>query len=310
MGIAELLRAFDASAPGVWTLAALFLCASVGLLTTHSALMDLDDAVTSGHAHLETLVSALDRASTVATRHEAWREEMTHDACNALAGLRGALQTLERYDGRLDESTTGKLRTAAIREVHHLEHLIVAAKDQPTRDFDVADVLGMVVETRRAQGTHIEVYGGGHLHAHGRPDDLATALQNLLVNAEVHAPGSPVVIRVAGTPEAVEVLVSDWGPGLTDDEAEQAFDRGARGQASPGTGLGLHIARSVMRDQGGDLELRSRRDGATFVLTVPAATPSPPELRPVDAPVIPRAAVVPGQRFGASTALARLRAQM
>ena len=55
----------------------------------------------------------------------------------------------------------------------------------------------MVVETRQARGTTIEVWGGGDLHAHGRPDDLATALQNLLVNAEVHAPGSPVVVHVS-----------------------------------------------------------------------------------------------------------------
>ena len=276
--LAELLRSFDASAWGVWTFAALALCVCAASLSAHSAMLDLDQAMSTERCHVEMLAEALQRADALATGHEAWREEMTHDACNALAGLRGALQTLERYDGRLDDSTASRLRTAAIAELRHLEHLIVATKEESTRDFDVAEVVAMVVETRRARGTTIQVWGGGEVHAHGRPADLATALQNLLVNAEVHAPGSPVVVHVSRGPAAVEIVVCDSGPGLTADEVAWVFERGTRGSSSQGSGLGLHLARQAMRNQGGDLELLARQGGATFALSLPSSEHAVPRL--------------------------------
>ncbi|QWZ08978.1 hypothetical protein KRR39_03865 [Nocardioides panacis] len=238
VGVAELLRSFDASASGVWTLAALSLCVCAAALSAHSAMLDLDQAMTDERSHVDVLAEALQRAHTRASGHEEWREEMTHDACNALAGLRGALQTLERYDGRLDESTAGRLRTAAIAEIRHLEHLIVAPEEEGTRDFDVVEVVAAVVETRRALGTRIQVWGGIDGHTHGRPDDLATALQNLLVNAEVHAPGSPVVVHVSRGPSGVEIVVSDSGPGLSADEVAWAFERGDARVLEPGLGTG------------------------------------------------------------------------
>ena len=103
----------------------------------------------------------------------------------------------------------------------------------------------------------------------GRPGDLATVLQNLLVNAAAHAPDSPVTVQLGTGDGLVEVAVSDRGPGLTQDQAARAFDRGVRGATSNGSGLGLYVARTLMRKHGGDVELRSRVGGACFVVVLP-----------------------------------------
>ena len=65
------------------------------------------------------------------------------------------------------------------------------------------------------------------------------------------------------------ITCADDGPGLTSDEAARAFERGFRGRTSRGSGLGLHGARELMVEQGGDLALEPTTTGATFVMTLP-----------------------------------------
>jgi signal transduction histidine kinase len=68
----------------------------------------------------------------------------------------------------------------------------------------------------------------------------------------------------------VEIAVSDRGPGLSEAEAVRVFGRGERGTSSAGSGLGLYVSRTLMRKHGGEVELRGRVGGATFVIVLPA----------------------------------------
>jgi two-component system OmpR family sensor kinase len=67
--------------------------------------------------------------------------------------------------------------------------------------------------------------------------------------------------------------VSDRGPGIPRDQQELIFEkfRRAPGEAKPGTGLGLYIARSIAQAHGGSLTVRSAPGrGSTFTLELPA----------------------------------------
>jgi two-component system OmpR family sensor kinase len=116
---------------------------------------------------------------------------------------------------------------------------------------------------------------------------VAAVLKNLLVNVRTHAPGSAVRLWVTAHGETVRIVCSDDGPGFDPEVAARAFERGFRGHASQGSGLGLHGARQLMREQGGDLELGLPSPGATLVLTLPAA-PARPQ--------VPALRLVPAQR--------------
>jgi two-component system OmpR family sensor kinase len=270
MAVVELMRLLDQVWPGRWLLGAALLNALLAAVTAWCGLADLIEAAASEHERVDALSSALAVANRSATERDAWREEVRHDLRNTLAGLRAALHTLETYDGELDPATAASLRRAALEEVGHVEHLVSDDRlnDSPMV-FELSEVLRTAVATRRATGQDVRLHGSAGL-VHGRPGDVATVVQNLLVNAATHAPGSPVTVTVVPAGSHVEISVSDRGPGLTEAEAEAAFARGARGASSTGSGLGLYVARSLMQKVGGDVELRNRVDGATFVVVVKA----------------------------------------
>jgi signal transduction histidine kinase len=283
MGLAEALRGLDLGRMGIWTFAALLLCMSMAALSTRAALLDLDSAVRADERGRTELSQALTRASEEAVELTEWREQLTHDASNACAGLRAALSILERHEGRIDPDTTQRLRMAAIQELGQIEHLLTRSSEEPCIPFDASDVVRRVGEAAWALGARVSVQGQP-VRALGRPGDLAAVLKNLLVNVQTHAPGSLVRFRVVSDHETVTITCSDDGPGLRPEVAQQAFERGFHGNASPGSGLGLHGARELMRDQGGELALDSTARGATFVLTLRRAPARALHLRPIRVP--------------------------
>jgi signal transduction histidine kinase len=99
-------------------------------------------------------------------------------------------------------------------------------------------------------------------------------VRNLLVNARQHAPGSRVRAGVRHAGSFVEILVEDDGPGIPDGMRHEVFGRGVRG-VDGGTGLGLHVSRALMRQQGGTLELAETSRGTCFVMTLPIAAGVP-----------------------------------
>lgn len=243
------------------------------------ALRQVLQAVMTEHTQFETAVEALTRAEALVAERDDWREELGHDAVNSLAGLRAAVTTLTRLDGRLDGATVGRLQHAVLGELSHLEHLVRRADDDHCRPFELKNVVEAVVATRQAAGLRV-VLRGAEGEADGRSGDLSTVMHNLLVNAERHAAGTLVEVEVGRVEDRFEISVSDEGPGIPPYLASTVFDRGVRGPHSPGSGLGLHVARQLMRDQGGDLELRERTGGCTFVVIMPAARPArPPAVR-------------------------------
>jgi signal transduction histidine kinase len=107
---------------------------------------------------------------------------------------------------------------------------------------------------------------------------MAQALGNIVGNAvkATPAPGEVrLAARVAG--DRAELLVSDTGPGIARDELPHLFERFFRTDesmraATPGTGLGLTIARSLVEAHGGTIAVESELGaGTTFVVSLPVA---------------------------------------
>jgi signal transduction histidine kinase len=98
---------------------------------------------------------------------------------------------------------------------------------------------------------------------------LLTVLRNLLTNArEAAGPAGEVALRLSAAAGAWRFEVTDNGPGVAPDQAEQIFQPFFSGKPQ-GTGLGLAIARNIMEAHGGRLELADSQGGARFIATLP-----------------------------------------
>jgi signal transduction histidine kinase len=105
-------------------------------------------------------------------------------------------------------------------------------------------------------------------------DRLEQVFVNLLENALRHAPpATPVRVSARPAGGVIEVRVSDDGEGVAPDLLDTLFEPHVAASASGGTGLGLPIARGIVRAHGGALTLEPGDRGATFVVALPVGAP-------------------------------------
>jgi two-component system phosphate regulon sensor histidine kinase PhoR len=112
------------------------------------------------------------------------------------------------------------------------------------------------------------------------PDALQQVFGNLVENATKYGrSGGKLRLGARRGEGQVEFYVQDFGPGVPFEHQRRIFERfyradKARSRESGGTGLGLSIARHIVNAHGGDIRVESELgNGATFVFTLPAATP-------------------------------------
>ncbi|MBX3316571.1 MAG: PAS domain-containing protein [Phycisphaeraceae bacterium] len=111
----------------------------------------------------------------------------------------------------------------------------------------------------------------------GDRDKLSLAIHNIVANALKYTPeGGAVAVKVAWEQDEVRIAVEDTGIGIKQEEQGLIFDKFYRAKDSrianiTGTGLGLTLARDVVRLHGGDIGLKSEDNkGSTFTITLPA----------------------------------------
>jgi two-component system sensor histidine kinase KdpD len=106
-------------------------------------------------------------------------------------------------------------------------------------------------------------------------DLIAMAVRQLLENAIKYSkPGTPLVVEAKASEGTILISVIDEGPGIPEYEQSRIFERFYRGLQTrnrvPGTGMGLAIAREILRLHGGDIIVTSREgEGTEFCILVP-----------------------------------------
>lgn len=200
---------------------------------------------------------------------------MAHQIKNPLAALRGYVELLARG---LEAPTQRQLADKLVSEI--------AALDRIVRDFlqfsrgahgsveklSLEAVLRPVIESARASGA-----GNVSIPAPDLPGvelevdstALREALSNVAINAAeaMREDGGSLEFDVRVTGRLVTLDISDTGPGMPEDVRARLFEPFVTGKAD-GTGLGLPIARRLLRDLGGDLELiHSGASGTMFRAT-------------------------------------------
>ena len=175
----------------------------------------------------------------------------------------------------IDEETDrmNQLVTEAVRMSQ-----IDAGKIRLEREsLDVAEVLAKVVAQFESQAAgRLRIDPGPNLPAiSADPELLSLALRQLIDNALKYSPpSSPIRVTADLEGERVVIRVADRGPGIPERERGRIFDkfyrRGGARDRVPGTGLGLYIAREIIRTHGGDLWIEGEPgQGSEFCAALP-----------------------------------------
>ncbi len=153
---------------------------------------------------------------------------------------------------------------------------------EPVAALDLAELLRTILDeagdARPEAADKLRYEGPPHLTIQARPLALKRALANLVSNAVNYGDGALVRLTppAVGTPQGVlTIAVEDDGPGIPPQELDRAFEPFHRGEPSRnretgGVGLGLPIARNILRAHGGDVTLANRPSGGLrAVVTLP-----------------------------------------
>jgi signal transduction histidine kinase len=214
----------------------------------------------------------------------------THELRTPLTNIRLYLETAME-DGERDPAIRGKALNVINQEARRLERIVgemlsvseIEAGSLRLREDDVRlDVLLEDLKTDyvpQAADKKIELVFDLPPKLpviRGDRDKLVVAMHNLLGNALKYTPeGGKVVVKVEEDGKQFAFAVSDTGIGISEEDAERIFERFYRAKDQrvekiTGTGLGLTLAREVVRLHGGDVTVSSELNkGSTFTLTVP-----------------------------------------
>lgn len=194
---------------------------------------------------------------------------VSHDLRTPLTRMRLALAMLGRRNPEEAEELAAMGEDVAEME-RMIEGYLAFARGEGTeqaKPTDLGALLAEMAEKARASGTEVAVSAPAPLVLPLRADAMRRCLTNLVDNARRHARHVWLAAeRVArGGGEAVQITVDDDGPGIPAERREEAFrpfvrlDSG-RG-ASSHTGLGLTIARDIVRAHGGEIALEDSPHG-------------------------------------------------
>jgi two-component system osmolarity sensor histidine kinase EnvZ len=179
---------------------------------------------------------------------------VSHDLRTPLTRLRLALAMLPAHDDLREDAAA---MTADVEEMERMVGGYLAfARGEGTeqaRLVDLSELLRDVAAGARRGGTDIALDTPGELTVRLRPDALRRAITNLVDNACRHARGVALAAGQVGD-RSVEVTVDDDGPGIPAADREGVFRPFESGSVG-GTGLGLTIARDIVRAHGGEIVL-------------------------------------------------------
>jgi signal transduction histidine kinase len=130
--------------------------------------------------------------------------------------------------------------------------------NSPVESVQLGDLVETLVDELHSLGYAIELTETAAATVTASPLALSRALRNLMINAATH--GSVARVRVARFEERVTIVIEDDGPGIPTELLGHVFEPffrvdPARRQDVPGAGLGLTIAREIIRRARGDISI-------------------------------------------------------
>ncbi|KPJ92173.1 MAG: histidine kinase [Gammaproteobacteria bacterium SG8_11] len=147
------------------------------------------------------------------------------------------------------------------------------SNNEARTQVDLAVLVQSLCDDYADAGHTVNYQGDDHLTYHCAPVSIRRALSNIINNAVQYGERADVELKQYA--HRITINVADTGPGIPQDKREQVFSpfyrlEKSRNRETGGTGLGLAVARTIVRQHGGDIELTDRENGGLIVtITLP-----------------------------------------
>lgn len=217
-----------------------------------SDVRDLIAAFNAYRARIATMLSDKDRMLGA----------VGHDLRTPLASLRVRVEQID------DDALRDKMIASIEEMTAMLSDILALARsgagtERPER-IPLRELVGELAADYRERGEDVGLADVADVAVVARPMLLKRALRNLADNAVAYGMRARLSAEAEGT--RARIIVSDDGPGLTDEQIRtlvEPFARGeqSRNRATGGAGLGLSIARDIAEGEGGTLTLANRPGG-------------------------------------------------
>ena len=199
----------------------------------------------------------------------------------ALSGKKKTADYRDALEGTISEADQLIRTFNAILMISRLE---AGYSAEPTEDVDLNMILGDVVElyepVAEEASVELAVETIGPTQIKGNRELIGQALSNIVDNAIKYSADSAqspkATMKIEQSGGEILLSVADNGPGIASEDRERATERFVRleeSRSQPGSGLGLALAKAVMRFHGGRLIL-SGEDGLTVTMAFPAQSGS------------------------------------
>ena len=229
------------------------------------------------------------KAIALSQRQSNFIDSVTHELKSPLASLQLYLQTLTRRS--VDPDQQADFHRFMLQDVERLDtlidHLLDAAKTLQRRTNASDEITAVLPVLKRAIDTamqrHNVVASSVQLQSdvreevfvRGREADLDIVFRNLIDNAVKYSLPEPHV-RVGvdvSSDGKVKIYVTDNGPGIPKSQRQHVFRRFVRlgnelERRKPGTGLGLFLVRSVVKQLRGKVTVKSQVEEKGTVMEV------------------------------------------
>lgn len=185
-----------------------------------------------------------------------------HDLRTPITSMRLRAEFIE------DEETRARI-LASLDEIQQMAEAALAfareeVTSEPMRTVDLSALVQTVCEDQADMNRDVVYEEQARILYKCRPHSLTRAVRNLVENAVIH--GKHARVSLNGPPQSIHITIDDDGPGIAASDMSRVFapfvrlDE-SRGQETGGIGLGLAIARSIVRGHGGDILLQNRPEG-------------------------------------------------
>lgn len=232
---------------------------------------------------VKTFNEMLSRLQSLFEVQNRFLAEAAHELRTPLAAMLGNIDLLARFHEDQERRTeaVGALQRTGKHVTRLLDDLLLLAQADAgwrlrLEQICLDDIFLEVYESSRGtlDSIQIELLACEPSCILGDPDRLRQVLLNLIDNsAKFSPPYSTITMELRCQDNQVLARISDQGPGISPQNMERLFNpffRGPTHQTVQGAGLGLSIARWIVREHGGELNIESQLGkGTTAIITLP-----------------------------------------